>query len=261
MLVVVGIITAIVGMVLPSLMKARQAAFATKCLNNLRQLGGFYYIYAQANHDIVPLGVAGNAPAPFARSLPGPETPPAEREITTNHFLYVDGSPSSACGPFVSTGMIKERAGRIFYCPVEIHGTSFQYDTKVNPWPASRTDATTRISYAVRPVNVIWTKDESVAGGFVFTGTPKLVKQHSYALMAEMPQIPPYNHGGEANNFLHALYGDGSVRAVYRKSFQDELTKYISVGRSIPGKTKISAEACYQDDPNVKTMWWVIDHN
>jgi hypothetical protein len=90
---------------------------------------------------------------------------------------------------------------------------------------------------------------------------PTLVRQKNFALMAELPQLQPYNHGS-AEPFFHALYGDGAVRVVYARSFREEMERYLSVGENkIPGYSKPSADAVYQEDPNARSIWWVIDHN
>ena len=261
LLVVVGIISLLIGLMLPALTKAREASNATKCLNNLRQIGMAYYMYAQNNRDMIPLGVSTSGPiTPQPLKTDGPEAPDADYPVALNHFLYVSGYPSSAGGPLVASGLIKGQSGKIFYCPSEIHGALFKFNTPVNPWPEYHAGMTTRISYATRPVKAIWAQDLD-GPGYSCSSMAKLVKQKSYALMAELPQVPPYNHGTAASPFLHALYGDGSVRLVQANSFKKELETYLAVGKRQPGFTKPSADACYQEDRYAKTIWWVIDHN
>ena len=56
LLVVIGIITLLIAILLPSLSRAREQSNRVKCLSNLRSLGQGMYLYAGAFHDRLPNG-------------------------------------------------------------------------------------------------------------------------------------------------------------------------------------------------------------
>lgn len=56
LLVVIGIIAVLIGILLPSLSRAREQANRTKCLSNLRSLGQGMYMYANDFRDRLPNG-------------------------------------------------------------------------------------------------------------------------------------------------------------------------------------------------------------
>ncbi len=102
-LVVMGIITVLIGILLPTLSAARESANRIKCAGNLRQLGQFVYLFARDHKNRLP--EAQNTPASGA----GAKVP--TWMYTKDYFVLVDNyganqnlficpsSPTAAIGP------------------------------------------------------------------------------------------------------------------------------------------------------------------
>jgi type II secretory pathway pseudopilin PulG len=278
LLVVVGIITLLVGLLLPALSRGRAAARAAKCLNNLRQIGTYYVMYADQNEDQIPLGTAESEGLVLDRAsietLPGPSGPPGY-PTGRNHYLWAYGRPSCAGGPLLASNLVKLGEGKIFYCPVDDHGKAFGYDTPQNPWPIYEhklaegglpdgRSISTRIDYATRPVigqHWVHNSDYKTVG---YPDMIRLTRVRSLAMMAELPQIPPANHGTGAGAYIHVLYGDNSVRACQAQKYQKAFDIYRTVATGIfPGDAHplSSSKACISADPADETIWGVLDKN
>ena len=95
-----------------------------------------------------------------------------------------------------------------------------------------------------------------------YPSMPKLVKQRHHALMAELPQVPPANHGQGAGQFLHVLYADGAVRAINPGSYRKEFDEFRSTAKVPPGVLPVHSNlACLNPEPQVTSIWWVLDQN
>src|SRR5690348_15851082 len=54
LLVVIGIISVLIGILLPALNRARESARQAKCLNNMRQIAVATVMFAQENKGLMP---------------------------------------------------------------------------------------------------------------------------------------------------------------------------------------------------------------
>ncbi len=111
LLVVIGIIAVLIGLLLPSLAKARRAAQASVCLSNLRQLALANYAYANDNH--------GQVCPSIALSMPYTDTVNGVTGSVDLTWLYehVSGPTSEGFSPL--NGLLGRylKAANVFQCP------------------------------------------------------------------------------------------------------------------------------------------------
>ena len=86
LLVVIGIIGILAGLLLPALSKARERGRAVKCLNNQKQIGIAFQLYADDHEHIPPGRVAGYTQwdlciGPYLGGKEGPFSPEARTEL------------------------------------------------------------------------------------------------------------------------------------------------------------------------------------
>jgi prepilin-type N-terminal cleavage/methylation domain-containing protein len=114
LLVVIGIIAVLIGILLPTLTKAREAASRAACLSNIRELGNIFRIYANNNRDACPIGYMSSK--------------------NFNYFLNWNNTNGTKV---VMAGLIAyqrlTQQPKVFYCPT-VADPQFSYDTPQNPW-------------------------------------------------------------------------------------------------------------------------------
>ncbi|MFH0982164.1 MAG: DUF1559 domain-containing protein [Planctomycetota bacterium] len=127
LLVVVSILALLVGILVPSLTKAKDAARRTACASNLRQLGTAVRMYLSDSNDVMP------AATPFGgMPVPGEEDPPEIPDIATVLKPYLTKEVSNQdlafrCPADVpgKTQRLGELDAKSFY---ESDGTSYAYN-------------------------------------------------------------------------------------------------------------------------------------
>jgi len=246
LLVVIGIIAIMIGILLPTLAKARNAANITKCLSNLRQVGMALKIYAHDNKDYALLGY---------------------RSQTYRGYTIHDGVNYTVLGPIYVAGFMK--SPDVWYCPVQ-SDPLWQFDTAQNPWPpAGPHGKETRAGYTTRPVKnwlaAVWPpeiRNPPVTGPIVQEGgCVKLTKMKSRVIMTDTTGV--INNSGWRIPFLphktslNVLLGDCSARTVaYDKAINAKINKINTQTTTLP-----VTELLNPTDPTNPGLWDLYDQN
>jgi prepilin-type N-terminal cleavage/methylation domain-containing protein len=210
LLVVIGIIAVLVGILLPTLNRARESANRAACLANLRTIGQMWLLYAQDNKRQIPLGTQSNV-------------------YQESYWIRLNGRYPS-WGPFFLGGYMK--SPKAFYCP-SAQDPWYQYNGEKNFYDPANTN--TRAGYFMRPMYydgtpVLWQQSGSSAA-IPVTGKkdsvlyakwggqepwfpyPRLDKLKMRALAADLFHSPSrirYMH----NKGINVVYSDGSAKFV-----------------------------------------------
>jgi prepilin-type N-terminal cleavage/methylation domain-containing protein len=135
LLIVIGVIGILISLLLPALAKARRQADQVQCAANIRQIGQFYQMYANANRGRYPhqlnFTYQNWADWPFG-GFPGPV-------IYTSTGAYCSG-----CGPTLLYAQGFGKDPRVFYCPTvekNANGLFFSYAVQSPNWTISNANA------------------------------------------------------------------------------------------------------------------------
>jgi len=234
LLVVIGIIAILVGILLPTLSRAREAANKAACLSNLRQLGTACLEYStKYKGGYVPLGYvifqgshqkAWNYAALYNRTSPA-------------------GYGAVTLGYLVEANLIKD--GKTYYCPSEgnpqfiynYREGSFTDVFSANPWPfpAAGTEMETRFGYSTRPA-VGWEMPPAPTGQKFFTlgpGTPgKAATMLKWASMKNKAILADVNMNLKHLEMRHkrgvnVMYANGGAKWVPKEAFAYVGAKYL----------------------------------
>lgn len=215
LLVVIGIIAVLIGILLPSLNKAREAANRAACLSNLRQVGQMMYIYASEYKDQISLGTRGNV-------------------YQEDYVIRYTKADLYLCwGPYFKAGLMKQP--KVMYCPTSNQDPNYDYDSMNNPWKYDKATgeltAYVRAGYGLRPMNfdqrpVLWRSGppygppQDASNPAIVYGTfPKLSKFHNRAMAADLFSSPS-RVNLRHKKVVNVLYSDGSAKTYDIKPFE-----------------------------------------
>jgi len=151
LLVVIGIVAILIGLLLPTLRRARESAKNAQCLSNLHQVGVYLQLYQNQYRGQLPVYVIGHS-------------------ARLGHFLYAGSVGSVPLNDFSGLGLMvpanivpddpTSAQARVFYCPTAaafIPQNDFNYYAddggnpgQDNPW-IGQPGFTTRNTYTLRP--------------------------------------------------------------------------------------------------------------
>src|SRR5688572_6523786 len=139
LLVVIGIIAILVGILLPTLGRAREAAGRTQCLSNMRSIFQMLKVYEVNYKGAVPIGFGSVSADPNGA---------ANSKQEGNYFLSrasatPDGGKTASgvahncrftgIGLLFPARVVRDGEGNVFYCPSYIGDTNHGYNMPNNP--------------------------------------------------------------------------------------------------------------------------------
>lgn len=209
LLVVIGIIGVLVGVVLPTIGRARESARRTVCTSNLRQVHQSFVLFAEENDGRVPLGYRVGRKQFNSMIYAG--KPPAKKKFCLFGLLYVAGKMSQP---------------EIFYCPSNKDEQS-NFNTASNPWPPGPEGVSALNNYAgygCRPEKEVPDKELPGEPQVAQYRMPRLADYRAKAIFADLTALPARVDRRHKDG-INVLYGDGSVSWVARTAFDAPLRK------------------------------------
>jgi type II secretory pathway pseudopilin PulG len=206
LLVVIGVIALLIGMLLPTLSRAREASRRAACLSNLRQLHHAFVFYALGFKDQVPLGYRTGSKQ-------------------FNSMVYSNGPKC-----LVVIGVLHRyqpfQNPQTFFCPSETNPRQM-FATEQNPWPPGPEGigtANVYAGYGCRP-EVELPDDLVFPVGSKLT-MPRLLKFKNKVILADLTSVASRVETRHKMG-VNALYGDGSATWVERKRFNAPLMQCL----------------------------------
>ena len=267
LLVVIGIIAILVGILLPTLGRARESAKKTACLSNLRELGNAFRLYAASNKDAMPIGAVGN------NNL-------ATLEKQFSYVVKWENSGGNvtilSMGHLAMAGLAK--SPKTYYCPSEDSGDPiFLFDTPQNPWvfdrpgvnPLTPVGSHLRFGYNTRPM-CAWSIDPATPLPFILPcpdyasnvrGMPRQAKMKNKAVLSDIV-IAPQSLKNRHKRGLNVLYANGSAQWVELKALENAPMPSSGKWKDIVGTPVSSAHSAKMLDESVNPptgVWIAMD--
>ena len=201
LLVVLAIIALLVGVLLPALAGAREAARDVQCQANLRSVHQLYTVYATDHDGRVPLGYRGG-------------------RVQWNTMVYSKwGSKFVLHGRLYLVGLME--TPEVFYSPAET-APEQSFDTPVNPWDPGGPESI-QAGYAMAPLDGPPPDDWQDAGTDELP--PRMVRldelsgEAIYADGVGLPERLDSRHG----DGVHVLHADSGTSWAERERFEADL--------------------------------------
>jgi len=202
LLVVIGVISMLIAILMPTLRRARQSAEQVSCLSNIKQVSFAFYAYSLENR-VIPGGywqgyaAAGSSPNAWVNGDWGGR----------NNQIYVS-NPSLYSHPYL-TSVLKTYLGtdRILTCPTGGRPNQFFDYTMVVRLAGAKTNLPWRMSYPIHP-------EQSSSPRKYFDRIPILIEENQWFYNAviddgswgNLDECSHRHHGG-----CNIAYLDGSA--------------------------------------------------
>jgi prepilin-type N-terminal cleavage/methylation domain-containing protein/prepilin-type processing-associated H-X9-DG protein len=204
LLVVIAVIGVLLGILLPTVGRAREAAKRAACLSNLRQVHQSFLLFADDYDGRVPLGYRSG----FKQF---------------NSMIYSSTSTKFCLfGALYKVGLMKQP--EVFFCPSN-EDTQNSFNTDANPWPpASDPKVNGWAGYACRAEGEL---PDIEPNEKVPRKMPRLADYKAKAIFSDLT-AQPARVDRRHRDGVNALYGDGSASWVPRAAFDKPLAKCTS---------------------------------